>query len=537
METGKFSRNIGLMGLTMIGLTSILGSGWLFGSLEAAKYAGPAAIFSWIIAGILFFLIVFTYMELGAMLPRSGGSAHYLEYSHGPLAGFLSAWINWLAIIACIPAEAIASVQYLSSWSWAQNLFDAKTNGLSFSGVLIAGLLLILYFLINFWSMRLFVRFISAITVIKIIVPVATVIALIYKSFHISNFTAYHDTIAPYGWTAALAVIATSGIVLAFNGFQVIVSLAGEVKNPGRNIPLSIFIAILFCLILYVGLQIAFIGAINPEQIKNGWHTLVFSSPFLQLAMALNLHIMVISLYLGAIVSPSGAAIAYMSATSRMLYAMSENKHMPRFMLYLHPFYKVPRRALCVNLCASFIFLALFHGWASLASLVSVALIISYISGPIASLTLRQLMPNYKRPIRIKALNIIAPLAFVLISLIIHWGRWPLTGETLLTIAIGFVFYAYYQHKQGWPNFKEQLSSSVWLITYLCVSILLSYLGSTQFGGINIIPFGWDMICVALTSVVIFYWGISSGCLSASLDAMDRKPNDMSFLQFELENN
>jgi amino acid transporter len=147
METGKFSRNIGLMGLTMIGLTSILGSGWLFGSLEAAKYAGPAAIFSWIIAGILFFLIVFTYMELGAMLPRSGGSAHYLEYSHGPLAGFLSAWINWLAIIACIPAEAIASVQYLSSWSWAQNLFDAKTNGLSFSGVLVAGLLLILYFL------------------------------------------------------------------------------------------------------------------------------------------------------------------------------------------------------------------------------------------------------------------------------------------------------------------------------------------------------------------------------------------------------
>lgn len=508
METEKFSRNIGLMGLTMIGLTSILGSGWLFGSFEAAKYAGPAAILSWLIAGILFFLIVFTYMELGAMLPRSGGSAHYLEYSHGPLAGFMSAWINWLGIVACIPAEAIASVQYLSSWPWAQNLFNAQTNGLTFAGILVAGLLLVLYFLINYWSMRLFVRFISAITVIKLVVPVATVIALIYKSFHVENFTAYHGTFAPYGWTAAFAVIATSGIVLAFNGFQVVINLAGEVKNPGRNIPLSIFIAILFCLILYIGLQVAFIGAINPELIKNGWHTLVFSSPFLQLALALNLHIIVMSLYIGAVVSPSGAAIAYMSATSRMLYAMSENKHMPQFMLYLHPFYKVPRKALWVNLSVSFIFLAIFHGWASLASLVSVALVISYISGPISSLALRKLMPHHERPIRIKALNIIAPLAFVLIALIIHWGRWPLTGKTVFAIVIGFIFYIYYQNKQAWSNFKAQLRSSLWLLVFLCVSVLLSYFGSKQFGGIGIIPFGWDMACVVVSSIIIFYWSI-----------------------------
>ena len=109
---------ISLFSAIMLALNSLIGSGWLFGSGSAAKIAGPAAILSWIIGAVIIIAIALTYVELGTMFPESGGMSKYAQYSHGPMLGFIAAWANWISLVTLVPMEAVAAVQYMSSWPW-----------------------------------------------------------------------------------------------------------------------------------------------------------------------------------------------------------------------------------------------------------------------------------------------------------------------------------------------------------------------------------------------------------------------------------
>ena len=89
----------------MLGLGSLIGSGWLFGSMESASVAGPAAIFSWIIGFVVIGVIAYNYIELGTMFPESGGMSKFAQYSHGSLVGFIASWANWISLITLIPSK------------------------------------------------------------------------------------------------------------------------------------------------------------------------------------------------------------------------------------------------------------------------------------------------------------------------------------------------------------------------------------------------------------------------------------------------
>ena len=104
-------RDVGAIALMFTGLGSIIGSGWLFGAWRAAQLAGPGAIYSWIIGAVIILFVAFTYAELGAMFPESGGAVRYGHYSHGSLVGFVAGWAAWIAIVSVIPVEAEASLQ------------------------------------------------------------------------------------------------------------------------------------------------------------------------------------------------------------------------------------------------------------------------------------------------------------------------------------------------------------------------------------------------------------------------------------------
>ena len=83
MKNSKKAKKIGLFQLVMLGLGSLIGSGWLFGAWEASQVAGPAAIISWVIGGIVIGTIAYNYIELGTMFPQSGGMSKYAQYTHG----------------------------------------------------------------------------------------------------------------------------------------------------------------------------------------------------------------------------------------------------------------------------------------------------------------------------------------------------------------------------------------------------------------------------------------------------------------------
>ncbi|MFD9060141.1 APC family permease [Kitasatospora purpeofusca] len=514
-----YRRSLGTISLTAVGLGSIIGSGWLFGAERAARLAGPASIVAWVIGAAVALTIALTYSELGSMFPKAGGMVRYGQYSHGSLAGYLAAWANWIAIVSVIPGEATASVQYMSSWDfgWAKGLFDGQE--LSVSGVAVASVLLLVYFALNWFAITLFAKTNTAITVFKVVVPTLTAGALLLAHFDTAHFTD-HGGFAPNGWSAVFTAVAVSGIVWAFNGFQSPLNLAGEARDPGKSLPKAVIGSILIALVIYVALQIAFLGAVPTADLANGWGGLGYTSPLADLAIAWGLNWLALLLYADAFVSPSGTGMIYAATTSRMIHGVQENGHLPKVFGRVDPKTGIPRPALVLNLVVAFCFLAVFRGWGSLAEIVSVATVISYITGPVAVMALRRLAPELPRPVRLRAMPVIAPIAMIFGSLVLYWARWPLTGKVILLMAAGLPIWAWYELRKPFAELKPHLKAGAWMVAYLFVMAGVSWAGSTDFGGEGYLPEGWDLLVVALIALAFYAWGVRSAWANPSLAAV-----------------
>ncbi|APH60514.1 Amino acid permease [Granulibacter bethesdensis] len=520
LMAGQLKRDVGPWALMFTGLGSIIGSGWLFGAARAANLAGPGAIFAWLMGMGIVLLFALLGAELGTMMPESGGMVRYARYSHGSLLGFFTAWANWISIVSVIPIEAEASVQYMSSWPypWAQHLMvNGELSG--FAQLLAAGLVVV-YFLLNYWGVKLFARSNSVITVFKIIIPAVTAGALMASSFHPGNVSGATsaDGMLPYGLAGVLTAIATSGIIFAFNGFQSPLNLVGEARNPARSVPFAVVGSVLLAGAIYVLLQVAYLGVVDPARIVDGWAHVTFNSPFAQLALALNLNWLALLLYLDAFVSPSGTGITYMASTTRMVHGMQRNGTAPDVLGAVHPIYGIPRGALWFNLGVSFIFLYFFRGWGELAAAISVATVISYVMIPICAMSLRRTASDMKRPVRVPGINVIGHFAFMCASLLLYWARWPLTGYIILLLVAALPIYFYYQTKNGWTGARDDVRAAQWFILYLPVMAALSWAGSDKFGGHDYLPYGWDMAIVAAISLIFSHWGVRSGWRTDALE-------------------
>ncbi len=159
----------------MTGLGSIIGSGWLFGAWHTAQLAGPGAVYAWLIGAVVVGVVGLVYCELGAMFPETGGMVRYGYYSHGSLVGFVAGWASWIAIVSVIPVEAEASIQYMASWpfDWTRALYHG--HELTVPGLALAALLVIGYFLLNYWGVKLYAMTNGAITSFKLVVPSAPI--------------------------------------------------------------------------------------------------------------------------------------------------------------------------------------------------------------------------------------------------------------------------------------------------------------------------------------------------------------------------
>ncbi|MCQ4082349.1 APC family permease [Streptomyces sp. RB6PN25] len=517
MSGSNYRKSLGTVSLTAVGLGSIIGSGWLFGAAKASHLAGPAAILSWVIGAAVALTIALTYTELGSMFPKAGGMVRYGQYSHGSLAGYLAAWANWIAIVSTIPGEATASVQYMSSWSfgWAKGLYNGTE--LTGSGVALASVLVLFFFGLNWFAITLFAKTNTAITVFKIVVPTLTAGTLMLSHFDTHNLSRAGG-FAPGGWNAVLTAVAVSGIVWAFNGFQSPLNMAAEARNPRKSLPKAVIGSILIALVIYVALQIAYLMAVPAHDLAgSGWSGLNFNSPLADLALAWGVNWLAILLYADAFISPSGTGMIYAATTSRMIQGVQENGHLPGVFGRVDRKSGVPRPALLLNLVVAFVFLAVFRGWGSIAEIVSVATVISYITGPVAVMSLRRVAPDMPRPVRLKAMPVIAPVAMVFGSLVLYWARWPLTGKVILIMAIGLPVWAWYELRKPWAELRPHLKAGVWMVAYLFVMAFVSYIGGKDFGGKGWLPSGWDLLVVAVIGLIFYAWGVRSAWPNPSL--------------------
>lgn len=524
----KKIHQISLFSAIMLALNSLIGSGWLFGSGSAAKIAGPAAIISWILGAIIIIAISLTYVELGSMFPESGGMSRYAQYSHGPLLGFIAAWANWISLVTLVPMEAVAAVQYMSSWpwSWANWTHHFIHDGnITFEGLGVVFIFMVVFTLINYWSVKIMTHFTNLISIFKILLPTLTIIVLIASGFHAENFGHNIHEFMPYGSRSIFEATSISGIIMSYDAFQTVINMGGEIKNPRKNIVRGVLISMIITAAIYVLLQVTFIGAVEPSTLaKSGWHGIDFTSPFADLAIILGINWLVILLYLDAFVSPFGTGVAFVATASRAMAAMTHTKHLPAWLGRLNQKYMIPRFAMIVNLLLAMLLVSVFRNWNLLATVIAAATLIAYLTGPVTVISLRKIEPDLKRPFKPNYMKFLAPFAFVLTSLAIYWSMWPTTVQVIFVIALGLPVYIYYEIKYQHSNLKTQLLDAYWLIAYLIFISIISYIGSNGFGGINVIAYPWDFVVIIICSLAFYYWGIKSSM--KKIDPYAKKVNE-----------
>ncbi|OFW78901.1 MAG: aspartate:proton symporter [Alicyclobacillus sp. RIFOXYA1_FULL_53_8] len=505
-QQGKLRKSLSLVDLTFLGLGAIVGSGWLFASQGGANMAGPSAWIAWVIGAVAVMLIGLVYAELGGALPRSGGIIRYPDYSHGPLVGYLMGFASLIAYSSVAGIEAEAVRGYASSY-WHALGTSHHTSTL---GWFVQFILLAVFFLLNYWSVNVFGKVNSFVTAIKFIVPLLTIIIMLTQ-FKASNFTSHG--FAPGGFTGIEQAVSTAGIIFAFLGFRQAVDFAGEAKNPQRTVPMAIILAIVLGAILYVLLQVVFVGAIPADQLGKGWANVSFNAPFADLAKLLGFVWLAFFLQTDALISPSGTGNIYLSSTARVLFAWSHNGTFFKKFGEIDARTGIPRAALVLAFLLSVFWTLPFPTWGQLVSVVSSATVMTYIVGPISAAAFRKTAPNLRRPFRLGGMSIVAPLAFVIASLIIYWTGWKIDSWLIGVQVAMFVIYLLISSKMPTSRVSlgQQIKSSAWLIVYYVVMFFISMLGDKAFGGTGMLATPVDQILVAVVALVAYYWGINSG--------------------------
>src|SRR3954449_7440400 len=430
-EQPNLRRHVGIVGLLFASVGSIIGSGWLFGALDASTAAGPAALISWGLGGVMILLIALTYAELGTMFPLSGGVVRFPHLAFGSFASYTSGWITWVAVATTAPIEVEASLQYgtkYAAFTRSHTVDGEEVHTLTTLGYGSAVVLMAVFVVVNYYGIRWFARINNALVGWKIAVILLVIVAFLLTSFHSSNFSS--QEFMPSGWHGVFEAIATSGVVFSYLGFRQGIEFAGETDNPRRNVPIAVIGSVLITGLIYVALQVAFIGALDPSILddSNGWASLSFENdfgPLAALASLLGLGWLSALLYADAIISPADTGLIYMTATSRISYAMARNGNAPQALARTTD-RGVPLISLVVAFVVGLIVFLPFPSWQQLVGFITSATVMSFASGPLVLVALRKRMPELERPFRVPGGHLIPFLAFWSSNLIIYWSGWDI---------------------------------------------------------------------------------------------------------------
>jgi len=509
-------RELGLIGAAWASETSIIGSGWLFAPLSAALLVGGAAILDWVIAGVVVIVLALCHAELGAMYPVSGGTARFPHFAFGSGAGIGFGFFAYLQAVTIAPVECFAFMNY-ASYYWPA-IYDKTSGNVTGTGFALTVVLMAIFVAVNFLAMRLFARVNNVITWWKVAIPVLTIIVLLFK-FHGGNFTAGGEGFMPGGVHGLFAALPLAGIIFAYSGFEQADQLAGEIKNPGRNLPRAIIIAVLIGTVVYTLLQVVLIGAMPANLLTHGWthfgDAAIKAGPFAGLAAVAGLGWLATLLRVDAFVSPSGTGLIYTTGTSRISYGLARNRYIPQI------FGKVDNNGIpWVGLIGAFLFgllfLLPFPSWHSLVGLITGASVLMYAGAPLSLAAFRGQVPQANRPYRLPLAPVLAPIAFVVADLLIYWSGFEVIWKLGIVLVIGYVLIGI---AMAFDKERPPLDwkSAQWLPVYLIGMGIISWQGQYS-GSVDThpqpptntfsIPFWWDILIVAAFSLIIYYWAM-----------------------------
>lgn len=449
----SLKRRLGLFDSTMMMIGIVIGSGIFLttGIMAKSIPSAPLLLLAWIVGGVLVLAGALTYAELGAALPEAGGQYVYLREAYGPLPGFLFGWKMFLVnMTGSIAALGMAFAEYFGrffpSLSTSQTILSTNfrifgTN-MVFSlsaGHLVAISVILLLTVFNFVGVGLGKTIQNVLTVIKI----GTLVVLIFLAFTLGKTTAvdwsWNPSALNIGQLLAGFGVALIAVFWAFDGWNNINYVAGEIKNPKRNLTFALIFGTAAITLLYVLTNLIYIIALPVQEIS-GVVTIAEKATGSLFGTA------VAGVFSAVIlISVLGALNGCIFVGPRVYYAMASDGLFFKRVARIHPRYQTPAVSLVFQSVWACL-LVLTGTFEQLFTFAMFAGILFWVAAAAAVFTLRHKRPNLPKPYKtwgypVTPIIFIVVLTGILINTLIQKPVESLAGTLIILIGIPVYFF------------------------------------------------------------------------------------------------
>ena len=478
----SLKRALGALNLTTLGIGAIIGAGiFVLTGTAAAQYAGPAIVYSFILAGLGCLFAGLCYAEFAAMIPIAGSAYTYgyatmgelvawiigwdliLEYLFGAAtvavgwSGYFSAFMNELGFR--IPVQFTGSplgVEGTHNLVASQICYDTATNEvinvaagqvcdtaryavtqgiINIPAMILVGLMTILLVL----GIKESARFNNVIVIIKM----AIVLLVIGFGFMYVNSDNWHPfvpentgTYGQFGWSG---IVRGAGVIFfAYIGFDAVSTAAQEAKNPQRDMPIGILGSLAICTVLYILMSLVMTGLTSYANL-NVPHPVYVAIDAAGPAIAWLKPI----INIGAIAGLASVVLVMLMAQPRIFYTMSRDGLLPPVFGKIHPKFQTPYITTIVTgaVCA---LIAGFFPIGLLGELVSIGTLLAFVIVAGGIIVLRRVSPDIQRPFKTPLVPLVPILAILIRGYMMH----SLPGDTWIRLgvwlAIGLAIYFLY---------------------------------------------------------------------------------------------
>ncbi|PEN13721.1 universal stress protein [Longibacter salinarum] len=435
MATDDLRRELGFWDALTIGAGTMIGAGIFLLAGVALELTGPAAIFSYLAAGLVCMITAASAAELATGMPTSGGDYYFVSRSLGPALGAISGVGIWLSLTFAISFYLFGLGEYLSQLLPVTPFWGALVGGILLTGLNVYGAK-------ESGKMQVFV--------------VLTLLAILGGFCILGFFQIETDNFTPFFPFGTAPVASTTALVfVSFLGFVKIAAVAEEIKDPAKNLPRTLIGSVALVTLLYVVILLVIGGMFTQETIGDVRDPLTTAARTLAGPVGAGFII-----FAGLLATVSSANASIM-ASSRINLAMARDRMVPNALSTIHQRFLTPHRAILLTGLLACAFL-LFESIEDLAKIASVLQLYSYAALNIGCVVLRVAKPKWYEPSYRTPLFPFAQIfaALACVGIIVSSGLFAQIAIVVLIIA-SLAWYAVWgrgrvEIENAMPEFQER---------------------------------------------------------------------------------
>ncbi|WP_137285027.1 amino acid permease [Halorussus salinisoli] len=385
MTDQELARDLGFLEAYTIGLGTMIGAGIFVLPGIAAEAAGPASMISFTIGGLVSLLAALSLSELATGMPKAGGSYYYVNQSLGSFFGSIVGWGMWAGLMFASAFYMLGFGQYLTYF------VPMGSTGVAVAALVMAAILTG----VNYYGVK------ETGALQNVIVLALVGLIVVFIAFGLLNVDM--ETLAPFNPNGWPAVAATAGLIyVSFIGFEVIATSAEEIKNPSRNLPLSMIAAVVTPTLLYVLVMFVSTGTLSidvladtnipvarvAETMMSSFGTLELGPVSLSMA-----EVGAFAMVVGAMLATVSSANASILSAARVNFAMGRDEILTNWLNQVHDRFRTPYRAIVATGAVILALIASGVPIGTLAEVASFSYLVTYSLVHVAVVVMRRADP------------------------------------------------------------------------------------------------------------------------------------------------